>query len=131
MQGSTVRRAAFRVATLALSVAVVACGDSRIRRLDRGIARDSVLRLLAQGATPVAGDTTPNVYREERYLRDAHWTTVLFYTPTGAKEGQETVPENELTPIVLRDDTLTGWGWEHFDSVAQVVGIRSRPRGER
>jgi hypothetical protein len=29
----------------------------------------------------------PNVYREERYLHDGQWITMLLYTNTGKKEG--------------------------------------------
>jgi hypothetical protein len=36
-----------------------------------GIARDSVKKILALGST-AAGDSTPNVYREERYLHNGH-----------------------------------------------------------
>ena len=31
---------------------------------------------------------------------------------------------------VLRDDTLTGWGWEHADSVANMNNIVLKPRAK-
>jgi hypothetical protein len=118
-----------RFAIAALSVAALAgCGDANIRKLTPGIARDSVLKILALG-TASAGDTTPNVYREERYLHDGHWISILLYSNSGKKEGgADSLPENMLTPVVLRDDTLTGWGWEHHDSVALANNIAIKPR---
>jgi hypothetical protein len=117
-----------RLAITAASVALLAgCGDANIRKLTPGIPRDSVLKILALGST-TANDTTPNVYREERYLNNGHWTSILFYSNTGKKEGADTIPEAELTPIVLRDDTLTGWGWAHHDSVAKANNIVIKPR---
>ena len=117
---------------LALTVVSIAgCGDKNIKQLTPGIARDSVLKLLALGSTPAPGDTTPNVYREERYLNAGHWITIVLYSNTGRKEGTgEVVPEGDLTPVVLRDDTLTGWGWEHHDSVAQANNIVIKPRNK-
>ena len=122
-------RRATLFAVLGLSVASLAgCGDANIRKLTPGIARDSVLKILAIGTAPDADTTPPNVYREERYLHNGHWISILLYTKTGKKERVETVPENELTPVVLLDDTLTGWGWEHHDSVALANKIAIKPR---
>ena len=102
------------------------CGDPNIGKLTVGISRDSVLKILALEST--ATDSTPNVYREERYLQNGRFITVLMYSPTGKKQGTDTLPEEQLTPVVLRDDTLTGWGWEHTDSVANANNIVLKPR---
>ena len=42
----------------------------------------------------------------------------------------DTVAEAKLTPLVLRNDTLTGWGWAHHDSVARANNIVIKPRGK-
>jgi len=116
-----------RLVLPAISLALLAgCGDANIKQLTVGIHRDSVLRILGQGST--ASDTTPNVYRVERYLHDGHMITMLMYTKTGKEEGADTIPERELTPVVLLDDTLTGWGWTHHDSVARANSIVIKPR---
>ena len=122
------RRVTALVATAATLSLLAGCGDANIKKLNAGITRDSVLKILAIGST--ATDSMPNVYREERYLHDGQWITMLLYTNTGKKEGVETVPEEELTPVVLRNDTLTGWGWEHHDSVARANSIVIKPRGK-
>jgi hypothetical protein len=124
-------RTHYRLAATLLAVAALAgCGDANIRKLTPGIARDSVKKILALGST-ATDDTTPNVYREERYLYNGHWITILLYSNTGAKEGGgNTIPEGDLVPVVLRDDTLTGWGWAHHDSVAiaNKILIKSRDK---
>lgn len=120
-------RPAGRVVVLALSVAsLAACGDANLRKLNVGMARDSVLKVLGQGS--VSSDSTPNVYREERYLYGGQMITMLLYTNTGKEEGVDTLPERELIPVVLRNDTLTGWGWEHHDSVARAINVEIKPR---
>jgi hypothetical protein len=116
------------LATLATLATLTGCGDKNIRQLSVGITRDSVLKILALGST--ATDSTPNVYREDRYLYGGHFITMLMYSNTGKKEGTETVPEEQLIPVVLRDDTLTGWGWEHADSVATANNIQLKPRAK-
>jgi len=116
----------------ALSLAVLSgCGDANIRKLNVGIRRDSVIRILALGST--SRDSTPNVYREERYLHDGQWISILLYSNSGLKEGvsADSIPEGELIPIVLRNDTLTGWGWEHHDSVAVANNIVIKPRDKK
>jgi len=113
----------------ALSLAVLSgCGDANIRKLNVGIRRDSVIKILALGST--SRDSTPNVYREERYLHDGQWISILLYSNSGLKEGvsADSIPEGELIPVVLRNDTLTGWGWEHHDSVAVANNIVIKPR---
>ena len=118
---SSTRRATALVGAAASLALLSACADANIRKLNAGIPRDSVLKILALGSTST--DSTPNVYREERYLHDGQMITMLLYTNTGKKEGVDTVPEGDLIPVVLRNDTLTGWGWEHHDSVAKANNI--------
>ena len=121
------KRPSARLASAALVVlAITACQDKNIRQLDVGISRDSVIRILGLGTSSI--DSTPNIYREERYLNDGQWITMLMYSNTGIKEGQGTVPEGDLIPVVLRNDTLTGWGWKHHDSVATANNIAIKPR---
>jgi hypothetical protein len=119
----------YRIAAALLSAATMTgCGDANIRKLTPGIARDSVKKILALGTTATS-DSTPNVYREERYLQKGHWISILMYSKTGAKEGTgQAIPEADLTPVILVDDTLTGWGWAHHDSVALANSIVIKPR---
>jgi hypothetical protein len=117
MQGS------WRLFPLVALALVAACGDARLAELTPGIDRDSLLRILApDGAT---SDTLPHIVRRETYLSKGQMLEVLFYS--GRDAGAE-VEEGALTPIVLRSDTVMGWGWAHFDSVAAEHNIQARPR---
>lgn len=110
----------------AVAISLTGCGDAKLKKLSTGITRDSVLKILREGSTST--DSTPNVYREERYLNRGRFLTVLLYTNTGQEEGVDTLAEADLTPIVLVDDTLTGWGWAHHDSAARANNIPIKPR---
>ena len=115
-------------------MAIAACGpaepqgetDPKLAQLTIGMRRDSVLQVIG----PVtAADSLPNVYRKEMYLLEGTPYEILFYSPSGAKEGAEPAPaESTLRPIVLRVGQVTGWGWAHFDSLARANDIRVRIR---
>jgi hypothetical protein len=124
-------------------LAVVACGDSRVRKLSEGISRDSVLKILAIDTAP--GDSLPHVYRTQRYLIDGKMYEVLLYTATDKKAqviptvtrgpgaapdpaDADTILDADLTPIVLHDGRVTGWGWQHYDSLARLHGFPIKPR---
>lgn len=114
-----------------LVVAAAACSseapqDPRISQLTVGMRRDSALMVLTD--TSKGGDSLANIYRREMYLFNARPLEILFYSPDGAKEGTTTVAESTLTPVVLNESRVTGWGWSHFDSVARVNDIRIRAR---
>jgi hypothetical protein len=125
MQNISRRRWPLAVA-LAGAATLAACSDSRIGDLSPGITRDSLMTILAQGGQ--AGDTLPHVYRAEKYLSKGQMLEVLFYDRGDANEGTETVPEGDLTPIVLRSDTLLGWGWTYYDSLAKDHNLTVKPR---
>ena len=103
-----------------------ACGDASIKKLSTGITRDSLLKIVGQGST--TGDSLPHVYRTERYLLSGKMTDVYFYIPTDQKSPADSVAEKELTPIVLTDGKVSGWGWTYFDSLAKANKIQERPR---
>jgi hypothetical protein len=100
--------------------------DPKLAQLTIGMRRDSVLLVLGP---PTAEDSLPNISRKEIYLLEGMPYEILFYSPTGAKEGTTPAPaESTLRPIVLRVGQVTGWGWAHFDSLARTNEIRVRIR---
>jgi len=62
------------------------------------------------------GNNAPVLYnpqRSEIYTGDgSSWEVLFYYTHVVRDDGM--VTDDELTPLVLRDDTLTGWGWTHW-----------------
>jgi hypothetical protein len=104
-------------------------GDARTAFITPGISRDSVLRVLR---APLAGlpvpsdhsDSLGNVWREARYLAAGQLIHVIWYSPGNEKRtASDTVPEGDVTPIVLTDDKVLGVGRRTYDSVARVLSL--------
>lgn len=123
MNATDLRRTAIGLGTLA-ALSLSGCGDKRIDNLSRGIPRDSALKVLAGGPT---GDSLANVYKQETYLYNSHLINVLLYNKEGLTEKAASVPDKELTPVVLIDNKVSGWGWQHYDSVAKANNIPVKP----
>lgn len=111
---------------------LVGCKDARLESLSANITRDSALKILSADAAP--GDSLPHIYREAQYLVDGRMYRVAYYTPTDRKEVTDTVARGEaleerrLTPLVFVNDTLTGWGWDHWEEVAATINVTVPPR---
>ena len=78
-----------------------------------GTDRDSMGVMAVQ--IPIGGDSPIlyNPHRSELYEGDGStWEVLYYYTHIARDDGR--VTEDELTPLVLRDGTLTGWGWTHW-----------------
>ena len=60
-----------------------------------------------------------------RYVRniDGESMEVMYYY-TGMKKGDDLVTEDELVPIILKSDAVTGWGW---NTLEDLVGFRPIP----
>jgi len=83
-----------------------------------GTGRDTMGVMSVQ--IPVGGDAPIlyNPHRSETYeSEDSSWEVLFYYTHVVRDDGL--VTDDEVTPLVLRDGTLTGWGWTHW---AAVVG---------
>lgn len=121
-----------RAALATLLVGAAACGDARLKKLSENIPRDSAMKLLLdEGAVP---DSAPHVYREARYLVDGRFYRIAYYTKTNRRETTDTLEkvepllDDELTPLVFVNDTLYGWGWDHWEDVAATINVPVPPR---
>ena len=122
---STRMRPLARCVFALLGIAAVACGDSRLSQLDAGISKDSTIKLLAVGAPE--DDSLPNFYRHETYLMDGKFFDIYLYDPKNRKIWKDPlVTDKELTPIVVVDSTLEGWGWGYMDEVTAKYRINIR-----
>ena len=115
----TYRRSAL-VAPVALLA--LACGDARVKKLAEGIDRDSVLTILRDGQ-PAGADSLPHVYEHAGYLVNGVRYEVFYYTRGDEVAGVDSLPSAQLTPIVLQNDTVSGWGWAYWDSVAKSINL--------
>ncbi len=107
-------------------VAFGACKDARLRTLETGMAKDSVIAVLADGQ-PAKADTIQNVYNHTRYLMDAKEIDIYMFDPKNRKLWSEPdVTNDELTPVVVIDGKLDGWGWDHMEEVTSKFRIQVR-----
>ncbi len=119
------RRAPFVILAIAGLISVAACGDSRIKQLQVGISRDSMLRVLAQGST--TGDSLPFVYRHNSYLVSGKYFDVFYYDPKDRNYTEtRQVRENEVVPIFVVDGVVEGWGWDYSNRLYAEYKIPSR-----
>lgn len=87
-----------------------------------GTGRDTMGVMSVQ--IPVGGDAPIlyNPHRSETYEgEDSSWEVLFYYTHVMRDDGL--VTDDELTPLVLRDGTLTGWGWTHWAAVNGRHGL--------
>ena len=66
-----------------------------------------------------------NPWRVEAYKADGKTFNVLFYY-TDRKAADGAITDDELTPIVLVDGKVQGWGWSYWESTATRYDIRIR-----
>ena len=113
----TLRGAA--AATSMMSVlALLGCerGDPRVQALAVGVAKDSAIALMQGKPTASAP-----------YLIDGQYIEAMLYAQPGKTDSASRRPRN-MTPLVLVNGKLIGWGWDLWDSVAAAhkIPVESR-----
>jgi hypothetical protein len=122
-------RKAMTLAAISGAVLLGACKDKRIKDVDAGMTRDSLLTVIGKGAPGV--DSIPNVYRTERYLIDGKNYEIFFFSGTGKHllgPIKDTLPWKELTPIAMVDRVVVGKDWPFLDSLyaAHQIPVHER-----
>lgn len=102
---------------LALLVVLAACGDARLKKLSVGIDRDSVATIMKTDAPT----------RSETYLVGGKLWEVMLYEQK-APEGTDTVAARDLSPVVLADGAVAGWGWDYWDRQAGDLKVDVPPK---
>ena len=96
--------------------------NARLMTLEQGMTIQEVLERMGP-----SGDTrVPNPFKSELHsTAEDTLTALFFYTGTGYVSD---IPDNDLTPVVFRNDSLEGWGWTHWKSVATTYNLNIRRR---
>lgn len=133
-----------RIIPLLLLLTCIGCATaSSVRSENRmnllnlraGMDREQVLEVMGVGerktydsrTTWGAGETLSNPYRTEMYTAGGHhWEILYYYTDIKADDGA--ISDDELTPLILKDGVLDGWGWTYWQDVAQRYDITIRRR---
>lgn len=113
----------FRRLVLPIMLLAVIAGcrreDPRLAHMTIGITKDS--------AITVMGGERPS--RVDPYLVSGQYIeAMLFIRPGTQPVGVDTLPDRERTPVVVINGQVTGWGWNHWDSVAAANNIPPSPK---
>lgn len=89
------------------------------------MSKQEVLNIMGTETTQAQGSVITHPYRTEMHRSSEHVFEILFYyTDIQKKDGA--ITDNELTPLVVIDGKLDGWGWSHWENVKRVYEIEAR-----
>ena len=66
-----------------------------------------------------------NPYRSSATMVDTNQIEILYYY-TDQKSADGAITDDELTPIILVNGMVTGWGWDYWNDTAAKYEIRLR-----
>lgn len=112
------RRARLLIAATAL-VLTAACAreDARLKSLGVGISKDSAFIVME----------LPAEERGEAYLIDGQYIEAFVVRKPGVQGPRDSLTREQATPVVVIGGQVTGWGWDHWDSVAAAHSIEVKP----
>lgn len=103
---------------------VRAANRERLNSLSQGMTKEHVLKVMGTGTQKIrGGERITNPYRSEAYNAGGFSWEVLFYY-TDIKRADDAITDDELTPIVLKDGKVDGWGWTYWQEAIQRFEIR-------
>jgi hypothetical protein len=124
------------LAILVAAIAVVACatlGELRsenrqnLQRLEEGMTRAQVHEVMGRWEKRTQSRTyVTNPYRTERLPTLGGGTASLLWYYTSLKARDGAITDDELTPVVLRADTVVGWGWSMLTERGDSYTVRIR-----
>jgi hypothetical protein len=99
---------------LAGGIALGGCerADTRLEALTVGIGKDSVVRIMA--ASP---------QRNDPYLTGGRYIEAMYF-PRANQSGPDAQLDRNMTPVIVIDGKLAGWGWNYWDSLAGAHNIQ-------
>lgn len=103
---------------------------ANLNRLALGMTKEEVLAVMGTKTVTtyrdgVRGEQITNPYRTEVHQAGGHvWEILFYYTDNKADDGA--ITDDELTPIVLKDGRLDGWGWSYWQDIVRTYEIRVR-----
>jgi hypothetical protein len=106
------------VSPLLAGALLAGCGrsDARLEKLSVGINKDSVQQVM--------GMEKPR--RIDPYLVNGHYIEAIYFAKAGAES--DSIPDREMSPVVVIDGALVGWGWKQWDSIAAENKIVVQPK---
>ena len=125
-------------ALILIAVAGAACASgfetvqsenrAKLYLLERGQTRDQVLEEM--GTEPqeynkgvLSSGVVQNPYDSETHIVRGEKIEVFYYA-THIKNNDGVITSDELTPLVLVDDVLVGWGWQYLSVFTEQYDLR-------
>ncbi|TXH48363.1 MAG: DUF3192 domain-containing protein [Cellvibrionales bacterium] len=98
----------------------------KLTSLSPGMSKEEILSIM--GTKTIKADTgvvVTNPYRTEMYKSNGHaFELLLYYTDIQKADGA--ITDDELTPLVMKDGKLDGWGWSYWNDIVKKYEIRIR-----
>jgi Protein of unknown function (DUF3192). len=105
--------------------AIRAENRQRLMNLSTGMTKSEVLAVMETKILTSENGQINNPYRTEMYRSQGHTFELLLYY-TDKKRADGAITDDELTPLVIMDGKLDGWGWSYWDGLVQKYELRVR-----
>lgn len=95
--------------------------------LQISMSKDEVLKIFGTETTkPYLGPIINSPYRVETFKddKDNHLDVLFFYTDEMGDSTSYGISEEELTPIVLKNGKVEGWGRSYLSSISENYNYR-------
>lgn len=98
----------------------------KLLNLSAGSSKQEVLEIMGTETRRAKdGTVVTNPHRTEMYrAKGSVFELLLYYTDVQKADGA--ITDDELTPIVIKDGKVDGWGWSYWNEVVQKYEIRVR-----
>jgi len=94
----------------------------KLSDLSVGMSRQEILHTMGTETLEAQGSVITNPYRTEMHRAHGHAIELLLYY-TDIQKADGAITDNELTPLVVIDGQLDGWGWSHWNDVRTKFDI--------
>jgi len=97
----------------------------KLNQLSAGYTKQEVLNIMGTKTVQAQGSVITNPYRTEMHQANGHVFEVLFYY-TDIQKQDGAITDDELTPLIIKDGKLDGWGWSYWNNLINKYEIRVR-----
>jgi len=87
-----------------------------LNNLSLGMSKEEVLKIMGTEPVTSEGQSVDNPYRRDIFKGSSNTYEILYYV-SDVKINDGSISDNELTPIVLLDGKLVGWGWDFVQTL--------------
>lgn len=100
------------IAALLLFSACSSKSDARLENLSAGITKDSALAIMG----------VAKAERVDPFLIDGQYIEAMYFPLPGETDSASRTDRN-MSPVIVVDGKLAGWGWKQWDSIAEAHKI--------